>query len=208
MAAEPENSDPSPLLALPQELLDDVCEDLDYVATIALGLTCRALYPTATKFKARALHRLKLHPGNSVGYTIHHLLEIEKWPCYDHASIREHYLKQPLATRDYFACEDRMRIRCTSKFTNRMMKGPKGKHSTSWKAKARRSCIDCNVNLYRFQLGTTFAYGGARLGSDPLGGGYGLVCRRCRQFKRIVDHMVEEKKGTCLPCLEKQRRQE
>jgi hypothetical protein len=79
------------------------------------------------------------------------------------------------------------------------MKGKKGKHSqaaTDSDEKQYRFCIDCGVKYARYLPGATFEYGGAWLSDDELGGGRGVICYGCHQFRRTYSE-VEEKKRTC-----------
>jgi hypothetical protein len=188
---------PASLLAVPQELLDKICEGLNYASTLALKLTCRDLYVTVSTYNVPILRQ-------RMSYGMSDLLEIEKWPCYDFALVADDHMKQPLATRDYFACSYCLKIRCASKFSNAMMKGKKGKHSqaaTDSDEKQYRFCIDCGVKYARYLPGATFEYGGAWLSDDELGGGRGVICYGCHQFRRTYSE-VEEKKRTCRVCLE------
>lgn len=178
------------LLALPQELLITIRERSDYASALALRYTCRQLFMTiATPSDNR--------------YNISDLLEIEKWPCYNLAGMAEDHLKQPLATRDFFACGYCMKIRCASKFSNAMMKGKRGKHSllSSDRDERRyRFCIDCGVINRRYHPGVRFEFGGAHIFSDQVGGGQGLVCYECRKFKQIYSEEEHERR-TCEACL-------
>ncbi len=165
------------ILCLSPELIDIVVSNCDYATTLALSLTCRAL------------HRRLINIKNQ-RYTMTDLLQIELWPCYDGAGRAEGCLKQPIFNRDYFACHMCLRIRATTKFSNAMMKGKRGKHCTLREDKQNlrlsRFCIDCGIRTGRYPPGTTFDFGGYRQWApDEVGGGHALICQRCNRFERI-----------------------
>ncbi|KAF7502071.1 hypothetical protein GJ744_007516 [Endocarpon pusillum] len=134
------------------------------------------------------------------------LLEVEKWPCYDLAGNSEGHLKQALATRDFFACSLCLKIRCASKFSNAMMKGKRGKHSAAASAekdeRSKRFCIDCGMRYGKCLPGVDFDFGRVKIsdGGYELGGGHGVVCPLCCQFKR-VSGVLRPYKRTCQACL-------
>src|SRR5437667_362818 len=83
-------------------------------------------------------------------------------------------------------CSYCLKVRSASRFSNAMMKGRRGKHSSvSWGRDERldRFCIDCGVAFGRYIPGTKFEFGGSCATGDS-GGGRGIVCYGCRKFKR------------------------
>lgn len=134
---------------------DNTLSYCDYASSLALPLTCRAAYYKATKWKAQQ-------------YSMTDLLQIELWPCYDGAGQANDYLKQPLVNRDYFASHLCLRVRATTKFSNAMMKGKRGKHCLSrndkQSSRLTRFCIDCGISSGRYPPGTTFDFGGVSFG--------------------------------------------
>jgi hypothetical protein len=191
------------ILTLPPELLKLILEKSDYASSLALRYTCKRLYlQTST---ATTLDSAEAQHGNT-NYDMSDLLQVEKWPCYDLAGRGEGHLKQPLATRDFFACSLCLKIRCASRFSNAMMKGKRGKHSAAASMdkdeRRKRFCIDCGLCYGKYLPGDTFAFGGAQIGVTgyELGGGHGLVCQQCCQFER-VSGVLRTQKRTCLACL-------
>ena len=186
---------PVSILTLPPELLDRITKESNYASTLAPRYTCRELY-----MKIAPMAGLGKILSNR-GYGMCDILEIEKWPCYDPAGDAEDHLKQPLATRDFFACSYCLKIRCASKFSKAMMKGKRGKRSSVFSEtdeRRHRFCIDCGVAYGRYLPGVRFEFGGARI-SDDVGGGYGLVCYECRKFKRIYSEL-EQGERECQAC--------
>src|SRR5438045_9189615 len=109
---------PVSILQLPPELLDRIVKEGNYASALALRYTCRELYwkiaPPKSTTKLRNAKRERR-------WGMADLLEIEKWPCYDFSGACEMHLRQPIATRDFFACCHCLRIRCASHFSNAMM---------------------------------------------------------------------------------------
>ncbi len=196
------------ILTLPPELLSQILENSDYASRLALRYTSKRLYlQTSTTF---ALGSTAAQHSNT-SYNISDLLQVEKWPCYDLAGQGDGHLRQPLATRDFFACSLCLKIRCASRFSNAMMKGKRGKHSAvasiDKDEKRKRFCIDCGVRYGKYRPGVRFEFGGARIGvmEHDLGGGHGLVCQQCRQFKR-VSGVLRPQERTCRACFKALRR--
>jgi hypothetical protein len=178
------------ILTLPPELLNQVLEKSDYASRLALQYTSKRLcflISTTPPVGYTAAAQ-----NSDTSYNMSDLLQVEKWPCYDLAGKSDGYLKQPLATRDFFACSLCLTIRCASKFSNAMLKGKRGKHSGAASAekdeRRKRFCINCGVRYGKYPPGTSFDFGGVQI-SDmeyELGGGHGLVCQQCRQFNGLV----------------------
>jgi hypothetical protein len=193
------------ILTLPPELLNQVLEKSDYASSLALRYTSKRLYlqtsSTATLCSTAAQH-------SNTSYNMSDLLQVEKWPCYDLAGQGDGCSRQPLATRDFFACSLCLKIRCASKFSNAMMKGKRGKHSAAASVdkdeRQKRFCIDCGVGYGKYVPGVRFDFGGAYT-EHELGGGQGLVCWECRQFKRVSGELTYHER-TCRACLVAKRR--
>ena len=178
------------ILPLPLEILLLISSTCDYAAALALSMTCQRLHDATT-------------PRQQYGMA--DLLQIELWPCYDGAAPFEGPMLQPRAGRDYFACYSCLRIRSATKFSNVMMKGPKGKRSiedNGFYSRQFRYCIDCGIQLQKYKPGTRLIYGGAPILSmgQELGGGEGLVCQSCRSFNRLPSS-VQPQTRNCLSCL-------
>lgn len=145
----------------------------DNASMIAIALTCRRFHNTVIPPKC----------------SMADLVQIERWPCYDRAATAEDHFKQAIDGADFFACYLCLRIRSALKFSNAMMKGKRGKKSLpaiqNSDCRLRRFCIDCGIKSNLYIAGTTFQYGGAWLGWNEEGGGYGLVCLQCRQFRHV-----------------------
>lgn len=176
------------ILPLPQEVLLSILSYCDYATALALSLTCKDL--------------CGFRPCE---YEMIDLLQIERWPCYNLAGQAEDHMKQPLVGRDYFSCYLCLRIRSVVKFSNAMMKGKRRKHSRATgdelQPRLNRFCIDCGIRYGRYQAGTVFDFGGARVGYlyQELAGGQGLVCRKCRSFSRLSNDEARMTKlcGSC-----------
>ncbi|EXJ73855.1 uncharacterized protein A1O5_03617, partial [Cladophialophora psammophila CBS 110553] len=184
------------ILSLPPEVLLRISSYCDYAAALALSLTCKDL------------RVFRPH-----GYGMIDLLQIERWPCYDPAGQAEDHVRQPLAGRDYFACSLCLHIRSAMEFSNAMMKGKRGKHSQAicddFGARLKRFCIECGIEHGKYQSGTVMQFGGAPL-SDldrEIGGGQGLVCRRCRSFSRFPYYGEVGMAKLCVSCSRQLRKQ-
>lgn len=191
------------ILTLPPELLNQVLEKRDYASSLALRYTSKHLYlqtSTTAPFGSTAAQH------SNTSYNMSDLLQVEKWPCYDLAGQGYGCSRQPLATRDFFACSLCLKIRCASKFSNAMMKEKRGKHSAAASVdkdeRRKRFCIDCGVRDGIYLPGVTLDFGGYQISDmeHELGGGHGLVCQRCRQFKRVTDKLIRHER-TCRACL-------
>jgi len=151
------------ILTLPPELLSQSLKKSDYASRLALRYTSKHLYlQISTTF---ALGSTAAQHSN----TSHNIsdLQVEKWPCYDLAGQGDGHLRQPLATRDFFACSLCLKIRCASRFSNAMMKGKRGKHPAvafiDKDQKRKRFCIDCGVRYGKYRPGVIFEIRGARI---------------------------------------------
>lgn len=162
------------LQGLPLEICLKIIDSLDNASKVALSLTCSRLH--------------RLINSKTITWTMPDLLLIERWPVYDRVGHTEPeaHMKQVVAGCDFFACHCCLRIRDAVHFTNAMMKGARGKHGSRQEA-WKRACIDCMVQLRGVtKAGETIRYGGYEF-YDPQGrgGGIGILCIICRQFKRV-----------------------
>lgn len=129
-------------------------------------------------------------------YTITDLLEIETWPCYSLSflepldPIRR---ERALASPDYFACGECLKIRSAHHFTNKMLRRQRVRGRKS------KVCIDCCADKGVYEVGSIVRYGGWWLRAS--GGGYGVVCISCEQFK-VVDGGRRRKGVSCGDCKE------
>ncbi|KAF2137362.1 uncharacterized protein K452DRAFT_110237 [Aplosporella prunicola CBS 121167] len=186
------------LLDLPVELIDEICNHLNYPGRIALQMTCRSLHATVSRIS-------KIRSRKTTGpreYTMEDLLEIEMWPCYDDAASRPQNLQQPFSKLDFYACCKCLRIRPALHFSNAMMKGKRGKRShPQCSVKHTRFCIDCGVRLCIYKSGEEFEYGGMPL----AGGGIGFVCRYCTSFQGRS--LIDFSERACSRCGKKYHHQ-
>lgn len=124
-------------------------------------------------------------------YTMQELLEIETWPMYNLAGLDPSNSKPPLMNKDYFACRICLRLHPAQHSSNSMMKGKRDKSSTrdTSKERQKRVCIDCAILAGIYRRGLVFDYRGARVGlyDENLGGGVGVVCRKCGLFGRAMN---------------------
>ena len=179
------------LLSLPAELLFLVLDQLNYSSRVALQWTCKQLYSAVDYYAPPDLVKLTylVRPYNMID-----LLDIEKWSCFS-VGQEKSVSKQPIARLDFFACYICLRIRSAEHFSNKMMKGQRGKLSPSGGLKRiDRLCIDCGVKIGCYCPGTPIRFGGA-LG---VGGGNGCVCLWCHQFQRLSCGRDNQK--TCDIC--------
>ena len=183
-------TDPLSLLAIPQEILDIITEDLPYASNLALRYSCRKLY-TIVKPYSR-LSKLK-ETTRGRDYDMVDLLEIEKWPCYNYSGYTTETIGQPMATLDYFACRLCLRIRSAGMFSDKMMKDMRGKQSPKGNEAAHcRFCIPCGIESGRYQKGIRLQYGGARID----GGVFRMICFGCGRLE------IEAEKRLCQTCLD------
>lgn len=131
------------------------------------------------------------------------LIEIETWPTYDFAGQDLLNIKPPMMNKDYFACRGCLRLRPAQHFSNVQMKGRCGEHSSldNSKERTKRTCIDFAMAAESLHRGTMFRYGGAKVGMNDgdLGGGLGVVCRKCGFFGRVMSqHQLRLKE--CEAC--------
>ena len=141
------------LLSLPNEILHKIVPLLPADAYLAVRLTCTELNSSV--------------PSRNETWELDHLLRIERWLCYTPAG------RAPLQVRareDSFACSFCKRIRRAISFTNRMMKGPRGKWGTPAKRRSRL-CIRCRY-LSKPPHGTMVHCGGLR-------GKKAFACSKC-----------------------------
>lgn len=202
----------SSILTLSPELMNKILEQSDYSSRLALSCTSKSLRSQTSMAASRGSMSVQI---SNESYDMSDLLIVEKWPCHDFVGQREDGVKQPSATEDFFACSLCLKIRCASKFSNAMMKGKRGKHSDAASVdrdeRRKRFCIDCGVRYGRYLPGVMFDFGGSVVSlwkdgdREELGGGYGLVCRQCRKFKR-VDVLSRPEEQTCRACLVTTRR--
>ena len=154
----------SRLISLPTELLLNIC-DWTPAGYVALQRTCRTLY-----------QRL---PPPKRPLSLNVLLEIERWSFYDGASQNINgafEAKEVHAWRDYFACSICLRLRPAIHFTDRNLKGPRGKGPGACHANKRKCIACCARNALFDPSAFKVAYGGPD-------GGYGSWCSECNRFK-------------------------
>ncbi|KAA8623484.1 hypothetical protein TUN199_06131 [Pyrenophora tritici-repentis] len=183
---------------LPPELLAEVKTNLSYGSCVALRLTCRELYHKIDdpNQHTRGTHSDALTRASSItrNYDMKDLLEIELWPEYNSAYYRPTELKQPIRGLDFFACHICRKIRCTSKFSNAMMKSKRGKLGNGTVAeKAGRFCIPCGIRVGIYKRGDWLQYGGAT-------GSYGFICHRCGTFQESGFEYLAANARFCANC--------
>ena len=115
------------LPGMPAEILGEIQSYLSYAPQIALRLACNELYhkldnPNQIFIGTRSNISSPVQPTLK-RYEMGDLLEIEMGPEYNSAQGRPEESRQPISGLESFACYLCCMIRCTSKFSNLMVKG-------------------------------------------------------------------------------------
>ncbi|KAF3170320.1 hypothetical protein EYR41_011724 [Orbilia oligospora] len=152
------------ILSLPNEILLNITDRLSYASFRSLSMTCRSF-------------RILL-PLPRPNCTIHDLLEIETWTKYHPAKDRQLGSQQPNSD-DYFACSLCLKIKSSDNFSDKMMKGNRGKFANGSDIDShRRFCIPCGVQRNLYPPGVKLWYGGGKRC-------FGFVCKVCHRFEGV-----------------------
>lgn len=175
----------TPFHKLGPKVLSLITSHLDYASASSFLRTSKVLSIYTRD------HRKKGQKPFDHGPSMHDLLQIERWDCYDpirptHLGVGDDSKKgQHRAPRtECFACRFCLRIRPSKCFQREMMSGSLSKRpAPNEKNRARRRfCIHCGVRRGIYRPGSTLRYGG-RGAQGRQEGGRGVVCARCKQFK-------------------------
>ena len=211
-------------LRLPTKILYKIIKGREYPEVLALRWTCKDFWhriprPDDQHFPATAAVTRKhlADPSRNRGRgtvdsggpnraqidAVIDLFQIECWEPFDHA----HHVRRargesctPIAGLDFFACTHCFKLRSARHFSNRMMQGPRGKHSphewktmymkdgiiTGFDGRCGRTCIDCRLELRDYYPGVEFHFGGDPQSASSAEAGYGAICKGCRVFQRVL----------------------